>query len=176
MQPTPRPSSTVIVLMGVSGSGKSTIAAELVDRLGWTFAEGDAMHPPENIERMAAGIPLTDADRAPWLRRITDWIRGRLEAGENAIVTCSALKAEYRDELRSAGPGVRIVYLRGNPATLVARQSARRGHFMPASLMRSQLETLEEPGPDEGVLTVDVAAGPAEIATTIIRSLGLDPA
>jgi carbohydrate kinase (thermoresistant glucokinase family) len=146
----------VLVVMGVSGVGKSTIAAALAERLGWTFQEGDALHPPANVQKMHAGIPLTDADRAPWLRAVRGWIDARVREGEHGLITCSALKRGYRARLTEGQPYIRLLYLKADPATLEQRLKARTGHFMPASLLESQLHTLEEPGPEERPITVAV--------------------
>jgi carbohydrate kinase (thermoresistant glucokinase family) len=167
--PTPPP---VVVLMGVAGSGKSTVAGVLAGRLGWPLAEGDDLHPPENVAKMAAGHPLDDADRQPWLRRIRDWIDDRERRGEPGIVTCSALKRSYRDILRD--DHVVFVYLHGSAEQLQARMTARQGHFMPPSLLESQLDTLEPPDPDEQALQVDIGPSPAVQANAILEKLSLD--
>lgn len=161
----------VLVIMGVSGSGKSTVARLLAERLGWEFAEGDDMHPPANRKKMAAGIPLDDEDRWPWLDQVSSWIHERLDAGRHGIVTCSALKRAYRDRLRA--PGVVFVHLSGAQSLLADRIGSRHGHFMPPSLLGSQLDTLQPPEPDEAALTVDIALPPTEIAETVIDKLGL---
>jgi carbohydrate kinase (thermoresistant glucokinase family) len=153
----------VLVVMGVSGSGKSTVARELAGRLGWRFQEGDDLHPPENVAKMHAGTPLTDADRLPWLHIIAAWIDARSAANEPGIVTCSALKHAYRDILIGGRPHVRLVYLQGDKAVIARRLGARKGHFMPPALLDSQMATLEEPAPDEHALTVPID-GPAEQA------------
>lgn len=147
----------ILVVMGVSGSGKSAIAAPLAHRLGWAFEEGDDLHPPHNIAKMASGHPLDDADRRPWLDAIGAWIDARLAEGRSGIVTCSALKRIYRTRLRQDRPEVRFLFLRADEAVLARRIEHRQGHFMPSSLLHSQFETLEEPGADEPVLVVDVA-------------------
>ncbi|ADP83563.1 gluconokinase [Pseudofrankia inefficax] len=181
----------VLVLMGVSGCGKSTVAAMLSGRLGWPFAEGDDLHPRANVEKMAAGHPLTDLDRWPWLLRVRGWIHDRIEAGEPGVITCSALRRSYRDVLRGravdgsgpaaaadvaagAGSGAELfVYLRGSRAVIGQRLAARHGHFMPPGLLDSQFATLEEPGPDENRLTVDIGPEPAEVVQTVVDKLGL---
>ncbi|HEX6392823.1 MAG TPA: gluconokinase [Acidimicrobiales bacterium] len=160
-----------LVLMGVSGSGKSTVGALLAGRLGWEFAEGDSMHPAANVGKMASGHPLTDDDRWPWLERIATWIQDRSAAGEPGIVTCSALKRKYRDVLR--GPGVVFVYLKGTNDQIAHRLVARHGHFMPAALLDSQFVELEPPGPDENAITVDITATVQQQADEIIARLGL---
>ena len=149
-------SPLVVIVMGVSGAGKSSIAEALQDRLGWAFQEGDALHPPANVQKMHAGIALTDEDRAPWLAAIKQWIDSRLAAGESGLVTCSALKRAYRDLLITGRPNVRVLYLKASRAVLEARVEHRPDHFMPASLLDSQLATLEEPGADENPLVVSV--------------------
>jgi gluconokinase len=169
------PSPVVLVVMGVSGSGKSTIAALLSERLGWTFEEGDSLHPGTNVEKMAAGIPLTDEDRWPWLAKIADWIDGRLDTGENGIITCSALKRTYRNVLNRRGSGVEFVYLAVNRVELEDRVEHRPEHFMPASLLDSQLETLEPPAPNEPAIEVDAGTDPQLVADRILRQLGLKP-
>jgi len=168
----------IIVLMGVSGCGKSTIGGLLAGRLGWPLAEGDDLHPAENVAKMAAGHPLDDTDRAPWLARIREWIDGRITAGESGLVTCSALKRRYRDVLRG-GPGhppgdVVFVYLHGTREQLLTRLTARQGHFMPASLLDSQLADLEPPQPDERALQIDIGPAPAVQANAIVEKLALD--
>jgi len=146
-------SGCVLVVMGVSGSGKSTVGARLAQRLGWDFVEGDDLHPAVNVAKMAAGQPLTDADREPWLAAIAAWIDAELKAGRGGVITCSALRRRYRDELRRAD--VRFVYLRAARAELERRLTSRPGHYMPASLLDSQLAALEPPAADEAAFTVD---------------------
>ncbi len=155
MPPTPVPPR--VVVMGVSGCGKSTIGQQLADRLGVPFIEGDGLHPTENVRRMAAGIPLTDEDRAGWLDAIAGCLAGDPGARQGAVVTCSALKRRYRDRLRAAAPDLRLVFLHGDEAVLAARLAGRQGHYMPASLLPSQLATLEPPQPDEHPLAGDIA-------------------
>jgi carbohydrate kinase (thermoresistant glucokinase family) len=161
----------ILVMMGVSGSGKSTVGGVLAGRLGWPLEEGDDLHPPENVAKMAAGHPLDDDDRGPWLQRIREWIAEREAAGENGIVTCSALKRRYRDVLRD--DQVVFVHLAGSREQLLARLTARQGHFMPASLLDSQLADLEPPEADERALTVEIGPSPAVQAATIVDKLGL---
>jgi gluconokinase len=163
----------VLVIMGVSGSGKSTVGGLLSDRLGWTFEEGDSLHPAANVEKMAAGIPLTDEDRWPWLAKVADWIDNRLDAGESGIITCSALKRTYRNMLNRRGSGVEFVYLSVGKAELTERVEHRPGHFMPASLLNSQLETLEPPSPSEPAIDVDAGTDPQLVVDRIMRVLGL---
>jgi gluconokinase len=161
----------VLVIMGVSGSGKSTVAGLLAGRLGWDLAEGDDMHPPANVTKMAAGHPLDDEDRRPWLTTIATWIHEHTAAGRPGIVTCSALKRSYRDVLR--GEHVVFVYLAGSHDQIARRLAARHGHFMPAGMLDSQIATLESPGPDENAITVDVAESPYDEADEILRRLRL---
>lgn len=151
--------TTTLVVMGVSGSGKSTVATALASATGWPFVEGDDLHPEENRRRMAAGIPLTDDDRLPWLRRVACRIGAAEEAGESLVVTCSALRRCYRDVLRDGHASVRFVYLETDDAVLRERVASRHHEYMPATLLDSQLAALEPPGPDEPAITVD-AAGP----------------
>jgi gluconokinase len=159
--------------MGVSGCGKSTIAQALSDRLGWPFEEGDSLHPAANVAKMAAGHPLTDADRWPWLEKVADWIEGELDSGRNGIVTCSALKRSYRDILDRRGSGVEFVYLAGTHAEIEARLNHREGHFMPASLLDSQFATLEEPAADEPAIRVDIEPGTVQVVSNILSELKL---
>ena len=144
--------------MGVAGSGKTTVGRALARRLGWHFQEGDDLHPPENVAKMRAGRPLDDQDRAPWLAAVAAHLDKWLRDDEHGIITCSALKRQYRDVIIGGRPGVRLVYLTASRELLADRLAKRRGHFMPASLLDSQLATLEAPGPDEDPLTVSVDA------------------
>ena len=162
-----------LVVMGVSGVGKSSVAAELVARTGWTFVEGDDLHPEANRAKMAAGIPLDDEDRRPWLRTIAAWIGEQEAAGRNAVVTCSALKVEYRDLLRDDHPSVRFVHLIGPRELIQARIDARRGHYMPPSLLGSQIDTLQPLRPGEPGIGVDTTGTPAEIAERVLQDLGV---
>ncbi|MDL4821862.1 gluconokinase [Actinomadura opuntiae] len=171
---TPR-KPTVILVAGVSGSGKTTVGSLLAERLGWDYAEADAFHSAANIAKMRAGHPLTDADRAPWLRAIAAWIDDRLTSGRPGVVTCSALKRAYRDELAGGRPGVRTVLLDGDRDVIAERMRRRHGHFFGADLLDSQFADLERPAPDEHVLTVPVTDSPEETVTRIIKSLDLTP-
>lgn len=163
----------VLVLMGVSGCGKSTVAALLAGSLGWPFEEGDALHPQSNLDKMAAGHPLDDEDRQPWLAKVADWIDERIDSGEDGLITCSALKRSYRDAVNRRGSGVLFVYLAGTPELIAGRLAARHGHFMPPALLDSQFEALEEPAPDEPQIRVGVGPSPADIARRIVERLGL---
>jgi gluconokinase len=164
----------VLVIMGVSGSGKSTVAGLLADRLGWDFAEGDDLHPASNVAKMQAGQPLSDEDRWPWLESIADWIRAHTAAGTPGVVTCSALKKRYRDVLR--GEGVVFVFLEGSRDRISGRLAYRNGHFMPAALLDSQFEALEAPTEDENFIALSVSATPAEEAQEVLDRLELDAA
>ncbi len=168
-------SPIILVVMGVSGSGKSTIAAQLAQHLGWDFAEGDLMHPQTNIDKMSAGVPLTDVDRRHWLEQVAQWAESQLDAGTSGVITCSALKRSYRQIIGRRGSGVLFIYLSGTFAELSSRLTAREGHFMPMSLLKSQFDALEEPGPDEPALTVDVAPSPEVVTQQIIDALGSTP-
>ena len=163
---------TILVVMGVSGSGKTTIAEGLATRLGWQFQEGDDLHPAANIAKMKAGTPLDDADRQPWLEAIAKLIDRWLAAGEDGIVACSALKHAYRDILLDGRPNLRLVYLQAEPSQLKARLAGRHGHFMPASLLDSQLAALEEPGPDERPIIAHIGGTPDSIVQDIVDQLG----
>ena len=160
----------VLVVMGVTGTGKSTVAGLLAGHLGWELQEGDDLHPPANVTKMSEGIPLTDEDRWPWLEVVAGWIDGQIADGAPGIVTCSALKRAYRDRLRR--PNVIFVHLSGTREVIASRLAARRDHFMPTTLLDSQLNTLEMPGDDEQVITVDVAATPAEQVAQVLHGLG----
>jgi gluconokinase len=166
----------VLVVMGVSGSGKSTIASMLAHRLGWTYEDGDWFHPKANVEKMHHGEPLTDEDRWPWLRAIAAWIDDTLKAGSHGIVACSALKRAYRDVLIGERRNVRIVYLKGDRELIARRIAARDDHFMPASLLDSQFAALEEPGADERPIVVSIAPHPREIVDAIVKKLDIGAA
>lgn len=167
-QPAPQPS---ILVMGVSGSGKSTIGALLAERTGAAFIDADGLHPKENIEKMVAGIPLTDADRWPWLGLVAERITEFRVAGEPAIIGCSALKRAYRDLLRAADPRLRLVYLRGSRDELVQRLADRLGHFFPPQLLDAQLAALEEPTVDERPIVVSIGQSQAAIVSQILVAL-----
>lgn len=163
---------SVIILMGVSGSGKSTIGAALSQQLGWPYADADEFHPPANVAKMSAGQPLNDDDRKPWLAAIAAHIDDFRAKGGHAIVSCSALKRVYRDVLVGSRADVRLVLLDGNKDLIAARMNARKDHFMPPSLLASQFATLERPTADERALIVPVNGTPQEIAADIVRRLG----
>ena len=163
-----------LVVMGVSGSGKSTIADRLANRLGWTFEDGDRFHPASNVAKMSAGHPLSDEDRWPWLQAIADEIDRLGAAGERAVIACSALKRAYRDILVHGRNDVRIVFLSGSQQLIAGRLAARKGHFMPPGLLDSQFATLEPPDRSENPVTVSIDASVDTIVDDIIRQLGLN--
>jgi gluconokinase len=158
----------IIIVAGVSGSGKSTVGALLAGRLGWPFADADRFHPAANIAKMRAGIPLTDEDRRPWLKVLGGWMDERIARGESAVITCSALKRSYRDQLLDGRPDARMVFLAVDREVLARRLAARRGHFFPGQLLGTQLDALEPPQPDERVLTVVPADDPQTTVASII--------
>ena len=164
-----------IVVMGVSGSGKSTLAQALAAALNIHFVEGDALHPPHNVQRMAAGTPLTDADRHGWLQAVAEQLGNATAGSSGVVVACSALKRSYRDLLRAAAPDLRLVFLHGPPALLRERLATRVGHYMPASLLQSQLDTLEPPAPDEHAIALDIALPPAELVARAVQQLEAPP-
>jgi gluconokinase len=161
----------IVVVMGVSGSGKTTVAALLAAALGCQFQEGDDLHPRENVEKMHGGTPLTDADRMGWLHKIAEEIDGWRARGESGVLTCSALKRSYRDIIIGNRPGVTLVYLKGSYDLIRRRMVARHEHFMPVALLDSQFATLQEPTPVEHPITVDVSGRPADIAVEIVHQL-----
>jgi gluconokinase len=162
----------IIILMGVSGAGKTTLGQLLASQLGWAFADADDYHSAINVEKMRTGIPLTDADRAPWLETLRVLIAGWLTAGKNAVLACSALKHTYREQLQLSAE-VKIVYLRGTPSLLHQRLHSRLGHFMTEQMLASQLAALEEP---DHAVVVDVDASPTDIVAKIRGSLALTEA
>jgi gluconokinase len=164
-----------LIVMGVSGSGKSTIAEQLAQRLGWTYEDGDRFHPASNVAKMSAGHPLTDEDRWPWLQAIADEIDRVCKAGEHAVIACSALKRSYRDVLVHGRRDVRIVYLDGTQNLIASRLAARKGHFMPPGLLISQFKTLEPPGADENPVIVSIDASVEEIVDDTVSQMGLTP-
>ncbi|WP_434613355.1 gluconokinase [Arthrobacter sp. A5] len=171
LPPVARP--VVLVVMGVSGCGKSTVAALLAGQLGWPFEEGDSLHPQANVKKMAAGHPLTDEDRWPWLAKVADWVEETLDAGEDGLITCSALKRSYRKVINRRGSGVVFVFLSGSKEVIAARLAVRRGHFMPTSLLDNQFSALEEPAADEPQIRINVGPAPGVITREIIEELGL---
>lgn len=162
---------TIVVVMGVSGSGKTTVASLLAERLGCAFQDGDDLHPRENLEKMKSGTPRTDADRLPWLQAIARRIGVWRERGEAGVVTCSALKRSYRDIILGDRRDVALVYLKGPQALIHGRLTARTSHFMPVGLLESQFTTLQEPAEDERPIVVDIGSEPARIAGEILRRL-----
>ncbi|AEE47726.1 gluconokinase [Cellulomonas fimi] len=161
-----------VVVMGVSGTGKTTIGRLVAERLGAAFVEGDDLHPPANVEKMRSGVPLTDDDRGPWLRLVAAAMTEHAQAGRPTVVACSALRRAYRDVLRSAEGRVRFVHLAVPRPELDRRLAGRRGHFMPATLLESQLATLEPLGDDEDGLDVPVTSVPADTAEAVLQALG----
>jgi gluconokinase len=165
-----------LVVMGVSGSGKSTIADKLAEHLGWVFEDGDRFHPASNVAKMSAGQPLTDEDRWPWLQAIADEIDRVCKAGEHAVIACSALKRAYREILVHGRNDVRIIYLDGTQQLIASRLAQRKGHFMPPGLLASQFKTLEPPDEGENPVTVSIDASVEAMVDDIVRQLGLGPA
>jgi carbohydrate kinase (thermoresistant glucokinase family) len=160
-----------IIVMGVSGSGKSTIGALLAEALGWPFADADGFHPAANVAKMAAGQPLTDADRWPWLDAIAAHIGASRTAGQPVVVACSALRRAYRERLRAGHGDLIFPHLAGAPEVIAMRQAARQGHFMPPSLMASQFATLEDPAAEADAVIVSVSASPHEVVATALEQL-----
>lgn len=161
-----------VIIFGVSGAGKTTVGKLLSRQLGWRFVEADDFHPTANIEKMRSGLPLTDGDRWPWLDRLRQQIEQLLSAGENAVVACSALKRAYRDRLR-VNDEVKFVFLRGDHALVEKQLRNRHGHFMDANLLQSQFADLEEPQPDENILTIELRRTPEKIVERIEAKLNL---
>jgi gluconokinase len=166
----PRP-DILVVVMGVSGSGKSTVGAALARRLGVPFADADTFHPRANVAKMAAGKPLDDADRFPWLNAVGQWLAGH----EDGVMSCSALRRRYRDQLRSSCPRIEFLQLTGSPELIGRRQASRRGHFMPSSLVMSQFDALEPLESDEHGVSVDVEQGVEVVVDTFLRYLAEHP-
>jgi len=162
---------SMLVVMGVSGSGKTTVAGLLAGMLGWELGDADDWHPPANVRKMHAGHPLDDADRAPWLAAIAAWIDATRSTGRHGVLACSALKRAYRDVLIGQRPNVRLVFLRGEEPLIEARQAARHHHYMPPSLVHSQFEALETPSPDERPIVVDVDRPARAIAARALAQL-----
>jgi carbohydrate kinase (thermoresistant glucokinase family) len=167
--------ATAIVLMGVSGAGKTTIGSRLAQRLHRSLIEGDSLHPPQNIEKMSRGTPLADEDRMPWLKAIAARIDDARRAGQPIVVTCSALKRIYRTALMNGHQDVCFVYLRGARELIARRLAARVDHFMPPSLLDSQFAALQEPGSDEPTIVVPIDATPDEIVDSIVERFTLEP-
>ena len=165
-----------LIVMGVSGSGKSTIGDRLAQRLGWTYEDGDRFHPASNVAKMSAGQPLTDEDRWPWLQAIADEIDRVCTAGGHAVIACSALKRAYRNVLVHGRGDVRIIFLNGTQDLIAGRLAQRKGHFMPPGLLASQFKTLEPPAPAENAVIVSIDAPVEAIVDDIVRQLGLAPA
>jgi gluconokinase len=168
---TPARKPSILVVMGVSGSGKSTIGTQLALQLHWQFEDADWFHPARNIDKMHAGIPLTDEDRAPWLIAIADFIDQARLAGQHVVVACSALKSRYRAVIIGNRPDVQLIYLKGDMELIGRRIAARHEHFMPTSLLQSQFDALEEPGPDEHAIVVSIEPRPREIVAKIVEAL-----
>lgn len=171
MTKAPPMGEVVVVMMGVSGSGKSTVGEMLAADLGCAFFEGDDFHPPANVEKMTQGMALTTKDREPWLESIAARIDQLLMTKESAVFSCSALRRPYRDIVIGARPNVVLVYLKGDYDLIKQRLQGRHGHFMPATLLKSQFEALEEPTPDEHPIVVDIAMPPPQICSEILRRL-----
>jgi gluconokinase len=169
-----RPPPSVVIVMGVSGSGKSTIGSLMAGRLQWEFEDGDWFHPATNVEKMHKGIPLTDDDRWPWLRAIEAWIDKTGREGGHGVIACSVLKRRYRDILIADRADVRLVYLKGSEELVARRIATRHEHFMPPSLLHSQFAALEEPGPDENPITISIEPRPSQIVTHILAVLKAD--
>jgi carbohydrate kinase (thermoresistant glucokinase family) len=165
------PPVAVMVVMGVSGSGKSTVGALVAQRLRWEFEDADWFHPPANVDKMHNGIPLTDEDRWHWLRAIAAWIDTTRGSGRRGVMACSALKRRYRNILIGDRADVRLVYLKGDEALIARRIATRHEHFMPPALLHSQFEALEEPGPEENPIIVSIEPAPREIAALIVSAL-----
>jgi len=164
-----------VVIMGVSGSGKTTVGEALAARLGWEFVDGDALHPPANVAKVHAGQPLDDDDRRPWLDRIATLMDAWAASGASGVVTCSALKRRYRDRIVGSRAWVRLVYLDGSPELIAGRLAARRGHFMPPSLLDSQFAALEPPEADENAIAVRIDRSVAAIVEEIVTALSSQP-
>lgn len=162
-----------VIVMGVSGCGKSTVAALLAQQLGWAFVEGDSLHPPANVEKMSQGIPLTDADRLPWLQEIAQTIENWRATGQPGVVACSALRRHYREIIAGPALDIRFAYLQGDFQLIKQRLAMRQGHYMPVSLLESQFSVLEAPASDEPVITLDVEAQAEGLVADIIQMLDL---
>lgn len=167
------PSPMVVVVMGVAGAGKSTLALALANDMGVRFLEGDDLHPAANVAKMRRGEPLTDSDRWPWLSAVAAWIDARVGAQESAVVACSALKLSYRKVLGQGRPAVRFVHVAGSPVLVAERMAERQDHYFPASLIASQFEALEPPEPDERAVVVDMALPVAAQVAQVVAELSL---
>jgi carbohydrate kinase (thermoresistant glucokinase family) len=167
------PAPRVVVVMGVSGCGKSTVGALLALQLRWEFEDADWFHPASNVDKMHSGIPLTDEDRWPWLNAVAAWIDKTRCSGGHDVIACSALKRRYRDVLIGDRANVRLVYLKGDETLIARRVATRHEHFMPPGLLHSQFEALEEPGPDENPIIVSIEPKPREIAAQILSALNM---
>src|SRR5580700_4389158 len=167
------PAARVVIVMGVSGCGKSTIGALLALRLRWEFEDADWFHPASNVEKMHNGVALTDEDRRPWLSAIAAWIDQARGSGRQGVIACSALKRRYRDVLIGSRADVRLVYLKGDETLIARRIATRHEHFMPMSLLHSQFEALEEPGPDENPIVVSIKPAPRQIVAEVLSSLSM---
>lgn len=161
----------ILVVMGVSGCGKTTVGQALAQQLGCEFAEGDQFHPPENVAKMAAGTPLTDDDRWGWLQTLSARMAQSRARGQSLVVSCSALRRPYRDILRAGAPGAWFVHLHGDTAVLQQRMASRPSHYMPASLLQSQLDTLEMPQPDERVVSLDIETPLTDMVSRVMQAL-----
>ena len=162
---------SVLMVMGVSGSGKSTIGTQLAIQLQWSFEDGDWFHPASNVEKMHSGQPLTDEDRRPWLKAIADFVDATRRDGNHVVIACSALKRSYRAIIIGNRPDVRLIYLKGDVDLIGRRIAARQEHFMPLELLKSQFDALEEPGPDENPIVVSVQPPPRAIVTQVLSAL-----
>jgi gluconokinase len=160
----------IVILMGVSGSGKTTVGRHLAEKLGWPLLDADDFHPPANIEKMSRGIPLEDGDRWPWIDRLNDMVRAAESRGENVLLACSALKARYRDRLARDCRDVKLIYLKGDFDLIESRLMARKGHYMKAGLLKSQFAALEEP---QGAVVMDIGDEPERIAARLLTALNL---
>ena len=169
----PEPAPHALIVMGVSGSGKTTIGEQLAAKIGWRYEDADIFHPASNVAKMSAGQPLTDEDRWPWLRAIADEIDRAVAAGERVVIGCSALRRVYRDVLVHGRNDIRIVYLDGTQDLIAGRLGERKGHFMPPGLLTSQFRTLEPPTPDEHAVTVSIEAAAETIVDDILKQLNL---
>lgn len=168
-------SDSAIIVTGASGSGKSTIGRLLAEKLGWLFADADDFHPAGNVAKLADGLPLTDADRSPWLAALGDWLDEQHRSSHSVVLACSALKRSYRDRLKEGRPQVRILLLHGPNSLIAERLSHRTGHFMKAHMLEGQLSELELPRPEEDVEMISIDATPEQIVSDIVTELNLDP-